>query len=417
MRQSNRNAVTWTALVRRLEDAGITTLPDTRDPRGQRIAHPALMYALALGMVSAARSLRAVEELTGSLNRRVRKKTRVRGRISDTKLRDAHRGLRYKSLRKCLHRLVKAEHARGNLEPVRLPFGVAAIDGKGLGRVPSWEHPDIQETSSKTEGRYGLARVHRATLVSSSATVTIDQRPIPGETNEIGALPDFLRELFATYGRTNLFEVIVADAGNCSMAVIRQIAEAGYGYFLRIKMNHGELHAEAVRQLGGDDSPEFEVVLRERGATVTYRLWRTQLEGGWLDWESARQLFRVERTVDNGSGEPSVGNRYYVSNLHKGKLATAEKWLKLVKLYWRCENEQHWTSDVFFDEDARRTPWTQDPEALYVASYFRVIALNILAVLRAMCRRGHTTKLLEWSEVLLRVHIALRETERQPAFV
>jgi predicted transposase YbfD/YdcC len=150
---------------------------------------------------------------------------------------------------------------------------------------------------------------------------------------------------------------------------------------------------------------------------VTYRLWRTQLEGGWLDWESARQLFRVERTVDNGSGEPSVGNRYYVSNLHKGKLATAEKWLKLVKLYWRCENEQHWTSDVFFDEDARRTPWTQDPEALYVASYFRVIALNILAVLRAMCRRGHTTKLLEWSEVLLRVHIALRETERQPAFV
>jgi hypothetical protein len=227
MRQSNRNAVTWTALVRRLEDAGITTLPDTRDPRGQRIAHPALMYALALGMVSAARSLRAVEELTGSLNRRVRKKTRVRDRISDTKLRDAHRGLRYKSLRKCLHRLVKAEHARGNLEPVRLPFGVAAIDGKGLGRVPSWEHPDIQETSSKTEGRYGLARVHRATLVSSSATVTIDQRPIPGETNEIGALPDFLRELFATYGRTNLFEVIVADAGNCSMAVIRQIAEAG----------------------------------------------------------------------------------------------------------------------------------------------------------------------------------------------
>ena len=92
-------------------------------------------------------------------------------------------------------------------------------------------------------------------------------------------------------------------------------------------------------------------------------------------------------------------------------------WLDLVKLYWRCENEQHWTSDVFFHEDARRTPWTQDPEALYVASYLRVIALNIVAVLRAMCRRGLTSKLQEWREVLLRVNIAFRvDSDWEPAF-
>jgi predicted transposase YbfD/YdcC len=417
MRQQDRNAVTWTAVVRRLEDTGLRQLPDERNARGKRIVHTALVFALALGMVAGSRSLRAVEELTASLSRRVRKKTKIRGRISDTKLRDVHRGLRAKSLRKCLHRLVKAEHERGSLKPVRVPFGVVAVDGKGLGSVPSWEHPDIQETHSKTEGRYGLARVHRATLVSSRACVTIDQCPIPGETNEIGALPAFLADLFAAYGRTNLFEVVLGDAGNCSMRVARQIADAGYGYFLRIKMNHGELFAEATRQLEHGRAPEFEKTVRERGAKVTYRLWRTQLEGGWLDWDSARQIFRIERTVDDGSGSPKVGNRYCVTNLHRGKLATAAGWLELVKLYWRCENEQHWTSDVFFDEDARRTPWTQDPEALYVASYLRVIAVNIVAVLRAMCRRGFTSKLLEWRVVLLRVNIALRvDSDWEPAF-
>lgn len=415
-RQQNRNAVTHVGMIRRLEDARLRELPDQRAARGKRIPHAALVYALAIGMLAAARSLREVEELTAQLNRRVRKKTRIRERISDTKLRDELLSLRTKSVRKCLHRLVKAEKTRGNLVPTKLPFGVIAIDGKGLGRVPTWSHPDIQETHSHTDGPYGLARVHRATLVSSKACVTVDQRPIPGDTNEIGALPDFLRELFATYARMDLFEAIVADAGNCSMGVARQIAKAGYGYFLRIKMNHGELYAEARRQLEDRRLAEFEWTFRERGARVTYRMWRVDLEGGWLDWESARQLVRVERVVDHGDGTPTVGNRIYVTNLQRGRLKKSKHWLDLVKTYWRCENEQHWTSDVFFAEDARRTPWTTAPEALYVASYLRVIALNILAILRAACRREWTLALLPWKEVLIRVALAFRGDVEDLAF-
>lgn len=415
-RQQSRNAISHAGIARRLDDARLQALPDRREARGKRIPHAALVYALAIGMLAAARSLREVEELTAQLNRRMRRKTRIGHRISDTKLRDELLSLQAKSVRKCLHRLVKAEKTRGNLSPTKLPFGVTAIDGKGLGRVPTWGHPDIQETHSSTDGPFGLARVHRATLVSSKACVTIDQRPIPGDTNEIGALPDFLEELFATYRRMDLFEVIVADAGNCSMGVARQIGQAGYGYFLRIKGNHGELYAEAQRQLGTGIPAEFEWTFRERGARVRYRMWRTDLEGGWLDWESARQLIRVERVVDNGDAAPAVGNRYYVSNLQRGRLKKATHWLELVKCYWRCENEQHWTSDVFFSEDARRTPWTTDPEALYVASYLRVIALNILAVLRAACRREWTLELLPWKEVLIRVALAFRGNVEDLAF-
>ncbi|MFU8807440.1 MAG: hypothetical protein ACNA8W_26760, partial [Bradymonadaceae bacterium] len=77
--------------------------------------------------------------------------------------------------------------------------------------------------------------------MSSEAAVCIDQRPIEGDTNEIGALPDFLSQLFTTYGRTQLFEVILGDAGNCSLACASQIHQAGYGYFLRIKSTHGEM--------------------------------------------------------------------------------------------------------------------------------------------------------------------------------
>ena len=417
MSQPNRQAVTKTAIMRRLEDAGVHRMPDWRKPQGRRIDHRALMFALALSVVAAVRTLRGAERLTYGLSPHLRKKTGIKKRISDTKIRDALLSRHFPEARFCLVRQVKKEHRRGRLNPVRLPFGVIAIDGKALGKVDVSKHKYVQNARPKDGDPYGLCRVHRATLVSSEAAVCIDQRPIEGATNEIGALPDFLEQLFETYGKTSLFEVILGDAGNCSVDCATKIHRRNLGYFLRIKSTHGELFNEAKRRLDAGDVAEYEVVRREKGARVTYRMWRVKRLEGWLRWDHARQLIRIERTVEKPGKEPEVGNRYFVTNLASGRLQEPARWLDLVRLYWRCENENHWTADVFFDEDATRTPWTTDPEAVYVMSFLRMLGLNILAVLRAMCRCNYTRDKLPWKEIILRVKMVLRaEAVEQPAF-
>jgi hypothetical protein len=353
----------------------------------------ALLNSLMLGAVWAARALRDVEALTAALSPQVRRSTAIRDRISDTKLRETLLQLETDELRQCLHRQVKAEHRRGNLAPARLPFGVAAIDGKGLGKLDSWAHPDVQKVWPTDQAPYGLARVHRTHLVSSKATVCIDQRPIPGDTNEIGAVCDTTGQLLETYKRTNLFEVITADAGNCSLAHATLIHERNVGYVLGIKENTGDIYQEGLRLLkkGRTEEPEVQVVGREKGARVTHRLWRVSLRGGYLKWTHARQLAVVQRVVEKPGQEPEEGNRYFVSNLVSGRL-NGRQWLTLVRMHWRCENSGHWTADVVWKEDARRIPWIRVPSAVYVASMLRMIALNILAVLRSLSRRAWDSK-------------------------
>ena len=408
MRQQNRQPATKAGIMRRLADAELCRLPDRRGRRGRRIQFIGLVYGLMLGVVSAARSLRDVEALTASLLPRVRRETTIDGRFSDTKLRDTLLAVEPGEVRECLHRQVKAEHRRGNLAPVRLPIGVAAIDGKGLGKLDSWDHPDIQKVSPVGQMPYGLARVHRTHLVSAKGTVCIDQRPIPGDTNEIGAVCEYTRELIEIYKRTGLFEVITADAGNSSLAHGTLINEADLGYMLAIKENVGDIYQEALRLLANRPSAEaeVEVVRREKGARVTHRLWRVSLRGGYLKWNHARQLVRVQRVVEKEGEEPEEGNRYFVSNLVPGRLNGAQ-WLILVRMHWRCENEGHWTADVVWKEDARRVPWIRVPAAVYVTSMLRMIGLNILAVLRSLSRRTWDSKPPPWEAIVQAVRFTL----------
>jgi hypothetical protein len=96
------------------------------------------------------------------------------------------------------------------------PRGLAALDAKHLAKLESWDHPAVKAVRPTNNPPYGLARVRRAHLVSSSACVCLGQRPLPGETNESGAC-DFIRQLLAEYGRTGLIEAFLVDAGNASL--------------------------------------------------------------------------------------------------------------------------------------------------------------------------------------------------------
>ncbi len=399
MRQLNREAVTKTGILRRLRDADLERLPDERSRRGRRYPYVSLVTALALGCVSGLRSLRDVEGLTARMRPGARRATGIGRRYSDTKLRDTLLGLEHQEVRETLHRQVKAEKRRGNLASVRLPIGVAAVDGKGLGKLDSWDHRDVQPVRPNGKPPYGLARVHRAHLVSANATVCIDERPIAGDTNELGAVCQFTEQLIQTYKRTGLFEVIAADAGNTSLEHAELIHGHDLGYVLAIKEPAGDIYQEALRLLArlGPQDAEHSETRREKGASVTRRVWRVTLPG-YLAWTHARQLVRVERIVDKGGETVSQGNRYFVTNLTPGRLQ-ATHWLGLIRMYWRCENEGHWTADVVWKEDARRTPWIRVPHAVYALSVLRMIALNVLAVLRRLSRRDYNSRAVTWRDV------------------
>jgi len=408
LRQQNRQPATKVGVLKRIRDSEVSDLPDRRGHQGRRYEFPSLINALILGIVCAMRALRDVERLSASLSASVRRKVGIGQRYSDTKLRDTLLSLDPSEVRQRLHRQVKAEHRRGNLVPVRLPISVAALDGKGLGKLDSWDHSDVQKVSPKDQMPYGLARVHRVHLVSSKATVCIDQRPIPGDTNEIGAVCDTTRELIETYKHTNLFEAITADAGNSSVEHATLIHTANLGYVLAIKANNGDIFQEALRLLANLNGEEAErtQVRREKGATVTHRLWRITLPAGYLRWTHSRQLVRVQRVVEKTGKEPEVGDRYFVTNFVPGRLNGAQ-WLTLVRMHWRCENDGHWTADVVWKEDARRTPWCRVPAAVYALSMLRMIGLNILAVLRSQSRREWDSRPVPWKDVVEAVRFAL----------
>jgi hypothetical protein len=256
-------------------------------------------------------------------------------------------------------------------------------------------------------------RVHTATLISSGPAVCIHQRPVPGQTNEIGAMPALLDELKGVYGRTRLFRRITTDAGNTSQSVARQIVELGCDYFCQIKPPHGEIYAEAKRKLGRRSKAQAHASYTDsqNGKVATYHLWRSELgEQGWLNWTHAYQLVRIQRITEHpATGERSVGERYYVLSESTDELGPRAA-LDVSRAHWRCENNTHWTADAELMEDRHRLAWSQHPNGLLVVAAARMMGLLILSVTRNLSRQRYSQERPSWSQVIAHYLLVLCDT-------
>lgn len=424
----NRQAATPIGFIRRVRDAQFERMPDVR--RADKVKHKltSVMTTLVAGVVTRARSLRGVEQRSEQIAHRHGGDCEgINKRIADNTFGTILRRLALGDVLERLHCLIKAEARRGNLVPVVLPFAAAATDGKNVATL-RW--PDLCRTldvdAKKTsearmkkllgkhyphlqfcvprEGRpYALARVHTVTLISSAAAPCIHQRPIPGHTNEIGAMPALLEELHRVYGRTQLFEVLTTDAGNTSLAVCGRIVnKLQLDYFSQIKVEQGEIHKEAQRALSrrSTDAADFSYSDHQNGNVVTYHVWHHDLsDQGWLDWTHARQLVRVQRRAINTlTGKETLGNRYYVSSRTPGELAPTTA-LAISRAHWRCEEETHWTSDALLQEDLCRLAMSRHPNGVFVAAAVRAIGLAILAVARKLSRLAYSKEAPTWRQV------------------
>lgn len=437
-----RQAATPKGLIRRIEDLKFRQVREPRVAKKVRYPLKLMLTALVVGMVTLSRSLRDVESRTLQIANNPDANLGITTKIADNTFGKVLPRVDHGDLVACLHRMIKAEHRRGNLKPTVLPVGTVAIDGKNvatlhwhdlcrvLGLKPSKakpkqvkallaeRYPEIQFCNPEHGKPYALARVHTVTLISSDAAVCIHQRSTLGHTNEIGSMPELLDELHAGYGRSVLITMVTTDAGNTSLKVAGLILFHGWDYFLQIKSEHGDLYTEATAALGSlpNEEAHWSDVDIQNGEVVTYRVWQHDLtDEGWLSWTHARQLVRIERTVeDPQSGKVKVGNRFYVSNKRPSELR-AKGCGKVARAHWRCENETHWTADAEVQEDRRRLAWSRHPKGVFVVSLLRRIAANILAVARKLSRLGHSLETPTWHQVaehfLLVLCVTILETE------
>lgn len=433
-----RQAATPRGLQIRLRDLQLERVNDPR--RQASIDHPLpmLLCGLIAAMVSGASALRHVEQRTGQMAKKLDGWMGLVKRVADNTFSTLLARLVVADLLARLHSLVKAEQRRGNLKPTVLPVGTVAIDGKNVATLRWHDLCRVLELDEVTasvdkvreeltkrfaqvqlcvprEGKpYALARVHTVTLISSNAAQCVHQRPIPGCTNEIGAMSELLEELHQAYQHSSLVAMVTTDAGNTSLAVAGKIVGHGWDYFCQIKSELGEIYREASRALKRKGANEADANVSEHrdGKNVTYRVWCYDLEGlGWLDWTHARQLVRVQRTVVDRKtrNEESVGNRYYVTSKTPTELGP-QSCLTISRKHWRCEDETHWSADVALAEDRRRLSMSRHPGGVFVVGVLRMMALNILAMARKLSRIGTTQEKPSWKQVAEHFFLVLCES-------
>ena len=424
----NRQAHSLKGSKRRLNDAHFELVDDPRRQASVGHSMKSVLHTVVVSLMSGLTSSRACEVVTAGLGRAARKAFGIRERIADNTISRVLRMVATVQLVWALVRQVKAEHRRGNLKPEVVAMGVVAIDGKNAGtvhwkdlkrmckvegdgpeaieairKVLAEKYPYAQLHVPKKGKPYAVVRVLNATLISSEAAVCIYTRPIEAETNEIGALPEALKELHAAYWNTSLFTTVTTDAGNTSLETTRQIRSYRWHFFCGIKANNGEIYAEGLRQLGylGTAKAQASYSDKQNGKVVTYWVWVWDLGcEGYLDWDHARQVVRVRRvTEDLATGKRTVGNRYYVTSLSPQQLPPSQA-LKLSRAHWRIENNTHWTADTLLGQDRRRLALTTDPNGIVAVWVLAAIALNVLAVLRCLSRVGHTGRRPSWKEAI-----------------
>jgi hypothetical protein len=288
-----------------------------------------------------------------------------------------------------------------------LPFGVVAIDGKNLSCLDRWDHDAVQKICSKTRAPYGLVRVHNACLVSAPSAPIIDVVAIPGDTNEIGAMAATVTALHDAYGHTGLIGLVMADGGNSSAAVSRQIDALTWGYSLRLTDMQGGIHADAHVALN-KAAPQYTWSERQRGQKVTYRLFRVDVaDSSAYGWGHLRQLLRLQRQVGD-----HVGHRDWATNVPT-KTITAAQWGQVLRDYWKVENNAHHTLDTIWSEDRKRTPWTKNPQGVLALAVLRRIALNLIGFIRIKEKiAGWAEAKPPWREVIEAVNAVIRYAVR-----
>lgn len=97
-------------------------------------------------------------------------------------------------------------------------------------------------------------------------------------------------------------------------------------------------------------------------------------------------------------------NRYFITSLPWDRLS-GQQILTLVRQHWGVENGCHWTADVVLSEDSR--PWCTKGRALRMLCWIRLMAYNLLRLLRHRHLRSENNRQMPWEELRRGIFLAL----------
>jgi hypothetical protein len=256
---------------------------------------------------------------------------------------------------------------------------------------------------------YRLLRTDTCTLVSARAKPCIDAVPIPAGTNEMRHFGPVLRGLVETYGRSQMFRLVSADAGNCSEANARLVVELELDYLFRLKADQPTLLGEARRLLGRLKPKQALATTQDvvGSTTQTRSVYLTDELAGFWGWDHLQTVVRIHKQChDNTTGALLWQEDHYaVSSLDLDALSPA-LWLHAFRAHWGVENQCHNTWDTAFKEDDK--PWIgTDPKGMMAVLLLRRMASNMLALYRAVTQRSEERRQTPWKTVLRWVYNTL----------
>jgi predicted transposase YbfD/YdcC len=380
---------------------------DPRDPRGLRWGLDVLLTTVVVTMIAGAKSLLDVERMTTEMSEPSLRLLGIRRRLPDTTARNVLCEIEPSELRARLYAEVRMAHRRKALEPEDLPFGVAAMDGKGTA-LPSCDDHYVQRQTASEGPLVGVMRTMTAALVSSRAKVCLDASPIPAATNEMGHFATALDELCVAYGSIGLFQLVTYDSGACSRANAQHVRDKGLDYFFALKGTQPTLEAEAHRLLAGRAPSTADATSEDvrNGHVVVRRVYLTDEMAGFDDWEHLHTVLRVQSETRDAGGKVVAGDeRYFICNLPRSTLKNAQ-WLHIARIHWGVENNVHNTLDTVFEEDDH--PWIEaNPKGALVVALLRRIALNLLILFRTVTQRSDERRATPWRDLVRNVWLAL----------
>jgi predicted transposase YbfD/YdcC len=399
-------------LSARLPELHLEQVPDPRHQRGRKWSLATMLEATATGIMAGCQSLADVEHLTDEMSLPMRRQLGLARRLPDTTLRDTLVGVDPQELRRPLWRQAQAAQRRKALEPVVLPFGVVAMDGKGTAAT-TWDDEYAQrQPHSVGLGASGIVRTMTCTLVSSRVKVCLDAIPIPAATNEMGHFATAFTSLWAVYGGRELFKLVTYDSGGASKANADLVRQHGLHYLLRLDAQQPTLYREARRllhQLPVSAAVHFTEDQTGTGTERRYLFVTEELAGyyGWADLKTVVRVHSVKRDRD-GKLIPQKAHqqdRYYLCSLARGRL-NPEQWLYLIRQHWGVENGTHNLLDKFLEED--KHPFIEaDPQGMLNVMLLRRMALNALALFRGVTQRDEVRRLTPWRDVIRWVYNTL----------
>jgi predicted transposase YbfD/YdcC len=222
--------------------------------------------------------------------------------------------------------------------------------------------------------------VHLLAAYLPAEGVVLKQVEVETKENEISAAPELIQALDLKN------RVVCGDAMQTQRQLSMDILAKGGDYLWFLKENQHTMLADVEqffkppRTAAGWHPPELEQTLAFTTNKGHGRLEKRTLtlmvdEQQFLDWPGVRQVFKLERYVQQQTGNESTEVIYGITSCDPERV-TAEQLLQWTRDYWGIENGLHYRRDVTLREDATRISEPTLAKALAAINNF-IIALTL----------------------------------------